>query len=133
MTEAKSIEQLESDYWKDIKFPSELVKKCFDFRKIPIKNLSIGQVRLLLGQKIGVEYLLPKAVNFLRVDILAEGDYYPGDLLTFILGLNESDWNGNRELQQELESLLAANKSKLEFCNDKGLLKQVEEYLLRST
>lgn len=42
----KSIEQLENDYWKDeIDFPSNLVINCHKYRKIPIKELTIEQLR----------------------------------------------------------------------------------------
>lgn len=37
--------------------------------------------RLLIGQGIGVNVLSPHALALLASDVLAEGDFYPGDLL----------------------------------------------------
>src|SRR3712207_5967774 len=92
MREHRSIEQLENDYWKDVSFPSSLVERCFNYRKIPISELSVEQLRLLIGQQIGLTYIVPKAITVLQADILAEGDYYPGDLLNSLLSLSEEVW-----------------------------------------
>ena len=71
----KSIEQLENDYWKDeIQFPSSLVINCHKYRKIPINELTIEELRLLISQKIGIEYLTELAIKKLELNILAEGD-----------------------------------------------------------
>lgn len=92
MQEFKSIEQLENDYWKNIEFSSGLVEKCHAYRKIPIKDLSVEQLRLLVGQKIGLPFIIPKVIAVLNDNILAEGDLYPGDLLSVVLDLTEREW-----------------------------------------
>jgi hypothetical protein len=50
MTLTKSIEQLENDYWKDIEFPTGLVGRCYRYRRIPIGNLIVGQIRTLITE-----------------------------------------------------------------------------------
>ena len=69
MQEHRSIEQLENDYWKDVDFPSTLVERCFTYRKIPVSELSVEQLRLLVGQQIGLPYTIPKAITVLKTDI----------------------------------------------------------------
>jgi hypothetical protein len=128
MDESKSIEHLENDYWPSTDFPTPLVEKCYRYRKIPVKDLSIEQIRLLLGQKIGVRYLLNKAIKFLQEDILSEGDFFPGDLLMSVLRLDTDDWKDNAELQRELDKLLASNESEILTSDDKKIIKQVEGY-----
>ena len=49
-------------------------------------------LRLLLSQQVGVEVLAPQAIRVLRHDPLAEGDYYPGDLLVAVMKLPSSYW-----------------------------------------
>jgi hypothetical protein len=39
----------------------------------------------MIGQKIGLPYLVPLAINALEQDPLAQGDYYPGDLLANVI------------------------------------------------
>ena len=46
----------------------------------------------MIGQNIGLAYLIPLALEKLRKRPLAEGDYYPGDLLTNVLRANPIFW-----------------------------------------
>jgi len=67
ITNSKSIEQLENNCWTDeIEFPSNLVLNCHKYRKIPIKDLTTEQIRLLISQKIGIEYLVEIAIEKLE-------------------------------------------------------------------
>nr|WP_299383860.1 contact-dependent growth inhibition system immunity protein [Allomuricauda sp.] len=114
----KSIEQLENDYWKDeIDFPSNLVINCHKYRKIPIKELTIEQLRLLISQKIGIEYLTELAIKKLELNILAEGDLYEGDLLQAVLSLPTEFWNGKPTEFRSLQNLVERNSEliKTEF------------------
>jgi hypothetical protein len=128
MNESKSIEELENDSWQDIEFPTPLVEKCYRYRKVPINDLSVEQVRLLLGQKIGLRFLVPKAIQFLRKDILSEGDFFPGDLLIQILRLDTHDWKDNRELHTEFNRLLTQNESAIIANDIPEILKEVQDY-----
>ena len=116
--ESKSIEQLENDYWKDeIEFPSNLVINCHKYRKIPIKDLTIEQLRLLISQKIGIDYLTEIAIEKLEQNILAEGDLYEGDLLEAVLGLPTEFWTDKQTEFRTLQSLVERNSEqiKIEF------------------
>ncbi len=65
--QSKSIEQLENDYWKEpAEFPTNLVKRCFEYRKIKVSELTIEQIRLLISQKIGIEFLIGIALENLN-------------------------------------------------------------------
>ena len=93
----KSIEQLENDVWKkSIEFPSGLIINCHNYRKIPINELTIEQLRLLISQKIGLNYIIEFGINELGKNILAEGDFYEGDLLMAISSLPNVFWNENK-------------------------------------
>ena len=108
--ESKSIEQLENNYWKDeIEFPSNLVINCHKYRKIPIKDLTIEQLRLLISQKIGIDYLSEIAIEKLEQNILVEGDLYEGDLLEAILGLPTEFWTNKQNEFRTLQSLVEQN------------------------
>ena len=108
--ESKSLEQLENDYWNgEIEFPSNLVINCHKYRKIPIKDLTIEQLRLLISQKIGIDYLTEIAIEKLEQNILAEGDLYEGDLLEAVLGLPLEFWNEKPTEFRTLQSLVERN------------------------
>ncbi|MEL6977907.1 MAG: contact-dependent growth inhibition system immunity protein [Pseudomonadota bacterium] len=76
-----SLEALERRVWREPSFPSRLVTTCHRLRRIPIRDLSVEDLRLLIGQSIGLEYLVPLAIERLDEDPLAAGDFFPGDLL----------------------------------------------------
>jgi len=110
----KSIEQLENVYWKDeIEFPSNLVINCHKYRKIPIKDLTTEQLRLLISQKIGIEYLTELALEKLEENALAEGDIYEGDLLVAVSRIPAEFWTEKPEEFQKLERLVESNSEEL--------------------
>ncbi|MFH6605181.1 contact-dependent growth inhibition system immunity protein [Maribacter algicola] len=95
--ETKSIEQLEKDIWKKpSEFPTDMVEKCYRFRKISIAELTNEQIRLLIFQQIGVEYLIGIALEKLERNILTECDFYEGDLLVAVSSLPTEFWNENQ-------------------------------------
>ncbi|WP_435139283.1 contact-dependent growth inhibition system immunity protein [Formosa sp. A9] len=95
--ETKSIEQLEKDIWKNpSEFPTDMVEKCYRYRKISIAELTNEQIRLLISQKIGIEYLIGIALEKLERNILTECDFYEGDLLVAVSNLPTEFWNTNQ-------------------------------------
>lgn len=92
----KSLEQLENSYWSDeLEFPSNLVKNCHLYRKKALNSLTVEELRLLIGQNIGLPYLIPIALNILIENPFSKGDCYPGDLLQNILRSNINYWKMN--------------------------------------
>ena len=95
--ELKSIEELEKDVWKKpSEFPTDLVEKCYQYRKISIAELTNEQIRILISQKIGIEYLIGIVLEKLERNILTECDFYEGDLLVAVSGLPTEFWNKNK-------------------------------------
>jgi|TARA_B110000240_G_scaffold196336_1_gene248261 hypothetical protein len=95
--ETKSIEQLEKDIWKNpSEFPTDLVEKCYEYRKISIAKLTNEQIRLLISQRIGIEYLIGISLEKLERNILTECDFYEGDLLVAVSNLPTEFWNKNK-------------------------------------
>lgn len=77
---------------------SHLIKTCNALRKKQLKDFSIEELRVMIGQDIGLEYLIPMAIVVLEKDILAEGDLYEGDLLTSVLISEKSFWKKSTDL-----------------------------------
>ena len=95
--ETKSIEQLEKDIWKNpSEFSTDLVEKCYEYRKISIAKLTNEQIRLLISQRIGIEYLIGIVLEKLERNILTECDFYEGDLLVAVSNLPTEFWNKNK-------------------------------------
>ncbi|MFG1775829.1 contact-dependent growth inhibition system immunity protein [Micromonospora sp. NPDC049051] len=102
-----TIEQLERDVWPD---PgpdgTSLVRRCTELRRKPVGEFTVEDLRIMLGQQIGVSALLPLAVEVLLRDPLAEGDYYPGDLLINVLRLPDAAWSNLRAERKRLAATL---------------------------
>jgi hypothetical protein len=133
MQDTKSIEELESDYWKDRDFPTGLIESCYQFRKIPIKDLSIGQLRTLISQNIGLKFILPKAFALLNTNILVEAELYPGDLLNAVLNVERAAWENNLKLKDDFKTLLKDQKPRFDKENQdnqfRQLLKQIDKFM----
>lgn len=113
----ESIEQIEGNNWgSPPNDATRLVKKCYELRKLPIRDLEIEDLRVLISQNIGLEIIIPRAMHILEKDILAEGDYYEGDLLSVVLRSDPSLWNDNVltdkliKLYESQESLINASE-----------------------
>jgi len=90
--------------------PSRLVRRCEELHLIPLNEYSIEDLRLMIGQEFALEYLIPLAIEKLHEDVLAEGDYYPGDLLSSVLKINPSFWKQNPDLYKQLKGLVGKRR-----------------------
>ncbi|MBP3352428.1 MAG: hypothetical protein J6L65_08525 [Lachnospiraceae bacterium] len=113
----KSIEELENDYWEEASFDSYNVVTCHKARKKPIKQLSCEEIRCLIGQKIGLKYMLPMAVDILRNEPFIDATYFEGDLLLILLRLDKNDWEYNQNELKCFTSILQSNRSQIEKCD----------------
>ena len=94
----QSLEALEDDFWGDAPAGStRLVSTVHVLRRQPVGSLDVEGLRVLIGQHVGLETLLPLALERLEEDPLAEGDFYPGDLLAAVLRVPESYWMARPE------------------------------------
>lgn len=67
----------------------------------------------MIGQNMGLEYLVPLALETLKSNILAEGDFYEGDLLKSLLTIHPEFWISNPELKKTLCELFETNERSL--------------------
>lgn len=91
-----SLEQIEKAPWGNPpEDATKLIRDAHALRRKPVRELTAGDLRLLLSQQVGVEVLTPEAVRVLRRNPLAEGDYYPGDLLVAVMKLPSAYWDAH--------------------------------------
>lgn len=82
--------------------PSFLANECRRLYTQPITKLTTENLRLLIGQKIGLDHLVPVALGFLEKDPLIGGDLYSGDLLQSVASVPEEFWAANPALNNRL-------------------------------
>jgi len=114
---AKSLEELEGDAWAEPTYDSQLVTAAHGLRQKPLRDLTVEDLRLMLGQRMGLSFLLPLALDQLEGNPLAEGDFYPGDLLGVCLRL---DPNSLRTHPDALERLCGIARRALRDIDDYG-------------
>lgn len=97
-TADQSLDELEGVEWGPPKFDSSLVTNVHRLRRIPLKQYRLEDLRLMIGQQIGVNHLVPRALDHLEMHPLASGDFYPGDVLAAVARLPDSFWSLHPQL-----------------------------------
>lgn len=110
---SKTLEQLENDFWGEPSYNSYLVKTCHELRKKPVRDFDVEDLRIMIGQNIGLKYLLPLASETLQKNILAEGNMYEGDLLTNVLKSKKEYWKINFNHWEAVIITFKANMDRL--------------------
>ena len=87
-----SLEELEGRVSPHNDFGSHVVQESQRLRKLPVNQLTIEDLRLLIGQQIGLQFLVPIALDLLVINPLAQGAFYRGDLLANLLKLPPEFW-----------------------------------------
>jgi len=97
----KSLQQLDGQEWAEPTYDSHLVTECHRLRHVPLRELSAEHLRMMIGQQIGLPYLVPLALEVLRTDPFTAGGCYPGDLLAAMLRAEAALWVEQPELRRE--------------------------------
>jgi hypothetical protein len=101
-----TLDELEGVAWGPPTYDSYLVTTCHRLRTRPIGQFAVEDLRIMIGQGIGLPYLIPLALDVLERAPLAEGDYYPGDLLNAVLSVDASFWSREWEWAERAQSIL---------------------------
>jgi len=104
---SKSLQQLEGDAWGEPTYDSYLVTECHRLRRVPLREFTAEDLRIMIGQRIGLPYLIPIALEVLHADPFAEGAYYRGDLLAAVLRAEVAFWRQYPDLRREAAGIAA--------------------------
>jgi len=75
-----------------------------------VRQFSVEDLRIMIGQNIGLQYLVPLALEHLQKNPLAEGDFYPGDLMKAVLSADSSFWREHPQWRNEIEEISRRQK-----------------------
>ncbi|MEQ1732881.1 MAG: contact-dependent growth inhibition system immunity protein [Bacteroidia bacterium] len=112
----KSIENLEQKINSSVNKDedSHLIRTCYYLSKKPIQDFTTEDLRIMIGQEIGLFFLMPIAIEILTKNVFAEGDLYEGDLLKSILDINTVFWNNNKNYWLQLNEIIKNNYQEIE-------------------
>ncbi|MGD1958107.1 MAG: contact-dependent growth inhibition system immunity protein [Fulvivirga sp.] len=102
----KSLDSLEKTSWGEPTYTSHLVKTVHRLRKVPLNEYNTEDLRIMVGQHIGLDFLIPLAIERLSEDLFAEGDLYEGDLLRAVLNVKSEFWELNPSLWNQVNQLI---------------------------
>lgn len=72
----------------------------------PQSQLSVEDLRLLIAREQSLSRYVPQAIDLLEENPLAEGDYYPGDLLQAVLDVDVTYWRANRDQWERVDEIV---------------------------
>jgi hypothetical protein len=109
----KSLQELEGRDWGEPTYQSSLVQTLHRLRRNPTNDFSVEDLCICILQGVGLPYLMPLAVVRLAQNPIAEGDYYPGDLLCAVLRVEASFWSQHPMMQRQVHQLLLDARARL--------------------
>jgi hypothetical protein len=134
---SKSLQELEHDECGDATYDSHVVRACHGLRRKPLRDFTAEDLRLMIGQAVGLVYLVPMALERLEENPLAEGDFYAGDLLAAVLGIDDTYWRTNENSSERLRRIIIQLRESLTFLDETDrnciveALKKGPEWLVR--
>jgi hypothetical protein len=110
---SKSLQELENSNWGEPTYQSGLVVTCHRLRRKPLSDFTPADLRVMIGQSIGLRFLMPLAIEKLELNPFAETSLYPGDLLSVVLKVGHHFWDSNVDLFHRMSDVFVRVKSLL--------------------
>jgi CDI immunity proteins len=107
----KSLQELEKQEWRNDDFSSSLVLTCSALRRKSLREFTVEDLRIMIGQNLSLSYLVPLALEHLQHDPFVAGDFFPGDLLANVLKIQPSFWRMRPDLRLAVEDIVEHQKS----------------------
>jgi len=103
----KSLSQLLGALTKDTTDTSALATNCLTLYEKPLRDFTVENLRVMIGQSIGLELLIPLAVELLQENPFVQGDYYPGDLLSVVVQVEPGFWHAHQDFYRSVSEIVA--------------------------
>ena len=65
----KTLEELDGEEWEYPEFSSHLVSTCNELRKKRLSSFEVEDLRIMIGQNLSLEFLVPLALETLQDNI----------------------------------------------------------------
>jgi hypothetical protein len=102
---SKSLQELEAEDWGEPADDSHLVTECHRLRRVPLREFTTENLRMMIGQHMSLPYLIPLALEFLSGDPFTAADYCEGDLLAAVLRADSRFWLASSKMRAEAERI----------------------------
>ena len=85
---------------------SSIVERIHGLRKKIIRDFNQSDIRICLTQGVGIFYLIPKALDILKIDPFVETDHYPGDLFNACISIPKEFWDDNPDDKERMRQVV---------------------------
>lgn len=115
----KSLESLEKNTWPPLSTDEDsyLIKTCYTLSKKQLQDFTTEDLRIMIGQEIGLYFLIPLAIETLTENLFAEGDLYEGDLLKNVLDVDTNFWDNHKNYWQQLNEIIKEKRPEIAKLN----------------
>ena len=93
---------------------SNVVRKSYELYYKKIDEFTDEDLRFAIGQQWNLKYIIPLAIDILRDNPFAEGDFYPGSLLENVLKSDRNYWKGHPNERKAIEEIFLKNLKSLD-------------------
>ena len=96
--------------WPDEKgpFATGMIERINKALQKPIQDLDPSDLRLLIRQKMALEYVVPLAITAIRTNPMQSATYFDGDLLEACLEIDPLFWAQNPDQHARLKGFFQA-------------------------
>jgi hypothetical protein len=92
---------------------TNLIRRVTSLRKVPLNEFTTEDLRLMIGQDVSLDYLIPVALELLEEYAFIEGDFYEGDLLIGVTRIDSQFWVDNPEYKNRIDQIISKNISEI--------------------
>ncbi len=118
----RTLTELENDDWGRVNDATSLVATCHRLRHKSLNDFDAEDLRIMIGQNISLQYLIPLAMKLLEKSPLVGGDCYEGDLLFSVMKADEQFYNSHPEIKEKVRVI--SEQCRNELLNDSVLKKE---------
>ncbi|MGA8717333.1 MAG: contact-dependent growth inhibition system immunity protein [Solirubrobacteraceae bacterium] len=95
-----------------------LIKRCHELRTKPLRDFTVEDLRIMIGEQLALRPLVQLALDRLRPDALVEDDDYPTDLLASVLRVDPAYWERSPDSDLELQHLAEVARGRFKLSQD---------------
>jgi hypothetical protein len=114
MSSDLTLDDMEGPSWADPDFPSPMVQRIRALGRVPLREFTADDFRLIITQQRALGTLIPLALDLLQEQPLLEATYYPGDLLNAVATVDDNFWLAHSELRARAKRILAGAIAQLD-------------------
>jgi hypothetical protein len=102
----RTLEEIDGEKWGEPEMETSLARNVHRLRRVPLRLFQPADLRVMIAQRVGLPYLVPRALTCLGADPYLEADYHPGDLLVLVAEIDDAFWQAHPPVRRKAVTVL---------------------------